>query len=111
MIENSEQRRYFLLSEFAYVQIFDKPEDAVPYEGKTFGELVEIYKYKTIPVNGGLGNEEFHDIMEEIEQDDQLKNLVFTGYANNNEPENNDGFVAYSFRDGVRKNANCAKQK
>lgn len=99
MADISEQRRNFLLSEFSYIQLFNKPSDAYDYEGFTLGSIAKKYENTNLKHDGSLTSSDVKEIFKEIQSDPKLSNLTFTSYENKNAAGNFDGFVAYSFKD------------
>ncbi|KOF57071.1 hypothetical protein AGR56_10995 [Clostridium sp. DMHC 10] len=103
----SEERRSYLLSEFAYTQIFNTPDDAKYLKGKrTLGDIIKhfqnkngSYNIENLKYDGSLTSSDVKEVFKEIQSDPQLSNLRFTDYENNNTSGNFDGFVAYSFKD------------
>ncbi|WP_234118694.1 Mbeg1-like protein [Clostridium hydrogenum] len=95
----SEERRNFILSEFSYIQLFNKPSDAYDYEGFTLGNIAKKYENTNLKYDGSLAPSDVKEIFKEIQSDPELSNLTFTNYENKNASGNFDGFVAYSFKD------------
>lgn len=93
------EEQYLLLSQFAYANITDTPEQANYYKDMSFGEIIDELSTREFKDNGGITNKEFHNIMDKISQDPQLSSLTLNGYENNNKSGNYDGFVGYSFGD------------
>lgn len=99
MGELSEEKRFYILSELAYAQLFNTPKDAETFIGYTLGELTEKFSIENIKADGGLGQSDLEEMFYQIQLDPMLSSLIFTNYENNNASENYDGFVAYSFKD------------
>ena len=96
-------KQYHLLSQFAYADIADQPEEALRrYKDKSLQKIIALMSEenngspRVFTAYGSLTNTEKWEAMNEIAQDPVLGNLKLKDYCNQNGAG---GFVGYAFYD------------